>query len=310
MARLMVLNRRLSTNSMDRARQCPFRQSVTSELFIAFAVVAMSSKLLPAQTQADAARLRKADTLSPTVREVPNGKVVKRTAAEQEQQLRETIDAIEKVVAIPESERKDNPQFASSPSTCCSDCMRFLPKPNAVTETLDVSHEKIENRSAISSAFCGSPPPNVFLNETLPPIDDPEISTAAMLIDAAHEVGKLDELAADLRPLVDRGVTGAQLLDNLAFLARDGSSTFRPRVDAALSEQQIDNQLNNAMRSANFTGVLGGYRAKALAAIDRTKGATLKPSPDPGLKHWMPVDLGGFNWKHVQFVVVVACGTG
>ncbi|MEK6262503.1 MAG: DUF1583 domain-containing protein [Planctomycetota bacterium] len=136
-----------------------------------------------------------------------------------------------------------------------------------------------------------APPPAVFLREALPPVDDPLVSTLTLLVDAARDSGKLDELARELEPLVNDDTEGAQLLSQLIEQVRGAAATVRPSLSALLEPGELERQLQIAKGSADFAMIVWLYRAKALAAIAGTDGASLKPSADPGLKHWTPVDL-------------------
>jgi hypothetical protein len=268
---------------------------IKAEIVFAFGILGVLPLMLGAQPQRDTDSTNNPNSSSQTAKPVRPDESTGKTQAEQDQQVRQTIEALDKVLLIHEAMRKENPQFTAA--------SRLLFRLNAIPaesryKTLKQWIFPTKDRNSVRH-FVGllsdPPPPNVFLNaalkETLPPVDDPRISTAAMLVDAARDAGKLNELAADLRPLAERQIEGAQILESLVLVAKEGASGVRPRVSSAQLEQLIDSQLNNPNQLGMFSGVLSRYRSQALAAIDRTKGATLRPSPDPGLKHWMPVDL-------------------
>jgi hypothetical protein len=216
----------------------------------------------------------------PTIPAVQKGSTAEYSAA---------LDALGRVLDTPEFKAATNSQVTACQllyrmnSLHADDRYRLLKSwtlPNKDRETIRM----------FSGVLPDAPPPRVFLQESLPPIDEPMVSTAILLIDAAREAGKIQELAAELRPMVDRNVPGAEYLDQLVFLVNQRGANVRLRQSAMFDEAELDRQLKDSQRTANFTGVLSGYRAKALAVIERT-GSTQKPSPDPGLKHWVPVDL-------------------
>ena len=135
------------------------------------------------------------------------------------------------------------------------------------------------------------PPPAVFLRESLPPVHDPLVSTLTMLVDAARQSGKLDELNNDVQSLVAANTDGALLLSLLIQQVRNADATVRPSLAVFLDQKETERLLVSAKQSANFGMIVWLSRMRALTAIARTEGATLKPSVDPGLKHWSPVDL-------------------
>jgi len=197
-----------------------------------------------------------------------------------------------------------------------------------------------------------APPPAVFLSERLPAYDDPLMSTFALLVEAARETGKLEELVSELEPLVQRNAPAAEfslegrLLWLLVQLERQvpgkvsaqggGANQTPPSLDefdqalsvmrerahrvkfprtpdrctvepfeyglvakAAIRSPQTrdrgrDLQLVLVLQAkayANFGMIVWLNRIGGLGAIAATEGATLRPSADPGLKHWIPVDV-------------------
>lgn len=140
------------------------------------------------------------------------------------------------------------------------------------------------------------PPPNVFLPEPLPPVEDPLVSSLTMLVDAARELGKLDELANAVQPLVADTNDGAARLHQL--IQRAVHDKRPASLGALLDEALIEQMLTQAKQRADFRMILWLYRTRAIATIANSDGATLKPSADPGLKHWIPVDLAsGANYN-------------
>ena len=189
-----------------------------------------------------------------------------------------------------------------------------------------------------------APPPAVFLPERLPAYDDPLMSTFALLVEAARATGKLEELAGELEPLIQRNAPVAEfslearmlwllvqlerqrpeatesLLSFDAFDEAIGTTLERaervkfPHTPGRCPVEQYEYGLvaKAALRSprtrdlgkrlhlklllkaqgyANFHMIVWLNRIGGLGSIAATEGATLRPSPDPGLKHWIPVDV-------------------
>lgn len=137
-----------------------------------------------------------------------------------------------------------------------------------------------------------APPPAAFLPEKLPNLDDPVISTAALLVEAARDAGKFTEFAETVDRLVSLDVQGATLFQHLVDRIRNSKGGLvEAKITQLLDKDEMERQLQHAQQSANFQLVVWFYRARALAELERAAGARLKPVPDPGLKHWVPVDL-------------------
>jgi hypothetical protein len=211
--------------------------------------------------------------------------------ADRLQAFANALDNLGRVLETPEFKQPHSPQAGAASRMLyrmqalpAEDCYRLLKAWSFPSKDRDTIRHFI-------GLIPDAPPPAVFLQEAVPPLDDPIISTAVILVESARKADRLAELTADLKPFVDSNVDGALLLDQLLFQVREGSGAVRPRLSAVADEAEVDRQLLTAQRTANFGLVLWCYRAKALAAIEQTPGATLKPNPDPGLKHWVPVDM-------------------
>ncbi len=203
------------------------------------------------------------------------------------------LDRLGRVTNTPEFQKHDSPQ-ATDASRMLFRLEAVLPAAEcyALLKSWTLPTKDRPTVRHFIALLPEAPPPAVFLREPLPSATDPLISTQVMLVDAARKAGKLDDLEGELQPHVDAQTDGALLLWRLINQVRvAGAAAVRPRLTDLLDDAEIDRQLQAAKGSANFALIVWLYRTKALAAIARTDGASLKPSSDPGLKHWIPVDL-------------------
>ncbi|MBS0203478.1 MAG: DUF1583 domain-containing protein [Planctomycetes bacterium] len=264
------------------SRGFPVAEFIRSVLWLTPAVVsflALPTGILHA-AEASAQQTVNAEAPAAVARGVAEDRVVEFASA---------LEALGRAVNTPEFKRP-GPQVA----TACQMLFRLNALPAGDRYRLLKSWTLPTKERLAVRHFVGvipdAPPPRVFLQESLPPLEEPVISTIVLLVDAAREADRLAELATELRPLVERNVPGAASLDQLVAVVRDGGGAVRPRLSAAYDEAEVGRLLLDAQPSASFNKVLWGYRSNALAVIERT-GAALKPSADPGLKHWVPVDL-------------------
>jgi hypothetical protein len=153
------------------------------------------------------------------------------------------------------------------------------------------------------------------------------VSTADLLIDAAREANRLDELAAAVKDAADKRLNQAQALSWLVSMARGDAGA----VEGELKQLSIDypNRLSNPnqrppldwatylaaragirhnpSRESGETLILhmkrhaeGNYASTWLSRLHHDRGASIAvrnpsdivPGQDPGLAHWHPASVG------------------
>ncbi len=263
----------------------------------------------------------------PSGQSVESGNAAKSEAAATLRQR--TLDSLDRVMALPEAERAGNPLAGIAAVWL----YRLQSQPAAEVYAL-LSKWTLpgEGRSELRQ-FIGflpdAPPPDAFLSEPLPRMDDPLMATATLLVEAARRTQKLEELSQALKPLVSRRVAGAESLQLLVELEQGQFHSASQRMtNLAVQRGQVQPTafgnrrvaqnlmdgllvkaalrhpltrgagnllhtalLKNAKQSANFGMICWLNRTGGLAAIAGVEETVLKPAPNPGFKHWVPVDV-------------------
>src|SRR6185312_6047764 len=93
-------------------------------------------------------------------------------------------------------------------------------------------------------------PPAPFGTFPTSGFDDGVVSTAVMLIDAAREADKLDELARECQALTDRKLENAEALLILTQISRGLAPAMKPRVNARVAQlrQSLDKKQAGPVR--------------------------------------------------------------
>ena len=251
-------------------------------------------------------------------------------SAEESLLCSKTLDTLNRVMLLPESQRASHP-LAGTASLLLFQTQSLPPDQRyrlLKSWTLPASGNPTIRQFA--GYLPDAPPPPAFLGaEQLPAADDLLISLPTLLVEAARDAGKLDELTGELTPYVAARTEGAERLFQLVELERGNPQPLRTGLFELIARRQSErpvsfgNQrvtqqlldgllmkaalghpetrnaglhlhsvlLGSAKQSANFGLIVWLYRTGGLAAIADVKGATLRPSMDPGLKHWGAVDV-------------------
>jgi hypothetical protein len=183
------------------------------------------------------------------------------------------------------------------------------------------------------------PPPEFQQASPAPIVTDPLISTLTMLVDAARDCGQLESLSSDILEL-NSDSEPSRLLQLMVDVERNADD-IRPRLlqqvkatedlrqaggrnwserllSAVLFRSAVRHRetydlamrlhaalLTASKRSADFITIVWLYQVGAEAANEGLNSPALRPSADPGLKHWAAVDLstaannqkfGGVSW--------------
>ncbi|MDR3638922.1 MAG: DUF1583 domain-containing protein [Isosphaeraceae bacterium] len=165
-------------------------------------------------------------------------------------------------------------------------------------------------------------PPAPFGSFPTSAFDDGVVSTAGMLIAAAREADKIDELAREAQALADRRLENAEPLLILAQIARELSPAMKPRINARVAQlkEMLDKRQAGPVRwsdvlvlraclrdralwhhpAEELTGLLVREaqnnqnwaflallrRGWSLNQVVRSGGSSTLASSEPGLTHW------------------------
>lgn len=165
--------------------------------------------------------------------------------------------------------------------------------------------------------------PEVFVQV---PKNSPDlVTTADLLIDAARQAGKLDELAAEVKKLADQKVESAQTLSFLIEIASGRSATIEPQIKlhvddyiknlpkqgdqsktlqwsdfllarACLTDEKLrtdgqrfsQNLITHAQRTQNWPFLSHGRFMLNAGLVKQRTGSISEAARDPGLALWHP----------------------
>ena len=105
--------------------------------------------------------------------------------------------------------------------------------------------------------------------------DEPVVSTAAALIDAAREAGTLDQLAEEARAAADQKIENGEALDTLIEIANGHAPKVIPRIEARLTILLRENQEKAAEKAGDMS-----TRSGAIASNDQDRKKSSFPWTD------------------------------
>ncbi len=180
--------------------------------------------------------------------------------------LQTTLDALGKVV--------DSASLTRSTQVSLTRAVRYLARQVEACPAAE-RYEKLrdwtmpaKDRRVVRSIVIvdgGQPVPDVFLSADDLPFDPrpsfAPVSNLTLLVDAAREAGKLDELWQATEPLVKDKVPGADALGILLAVARDDAEIVNKRVRSWIANYVRELALGRSRATTDWTPILVAYSA-------------------------------------------------
>jgi len=176
------------------------------------------------------------------------------------------LPALAKLADTPATTRQSAPSISRA-MTLLARQLAKLPPAERYTVLRDWSLPTTDRRSVrlLVSIENGQPVPNVFLSEGAVPYNPRPrfgpISNLGLLVDAAREAGKLEELNKTVEPLVKDKVPGADTLGVLLAIAGNDPALAKRKINELVNRFRRDVVINAAKTANDWSPIVVAHAA-------------------------------------------------